>query len=422
MKSMIILRGLNTTGKERLDWIESQELGIYTTGMDEIKRLYSSPEALSERNIKLTRLDDSEILWRFYETLELKLRKGCLVVINDENIKLTRINKLSELAKTFGYKVFVKSFPIPDKILNDFHSKRANSFFQVETREEILGKVTDYLNSSANLPSIENITEIDILGDVKKYWKNQKRYTIEISESTTIINIGDIHGYGDLIKNNSLITDGLRDKLDIIYVFHGDYIDRGPKSRETLDYVLYLKKTYPNQVYLLEGNHEVHLRRYLSNIKNPKTGNRDFFKIVCHEFSATTMKDFDKLSDLERDEYLEKLNKYLQTHLVIKRGEETYFCTHAGFSNYRQLEFDLIGNVIYGNRNMNEYDRKASKILSKDHYSIHAHCKYTRNPDETYETCKYPKVINLDPEKDGDIMECINEYKEEIKIVNLNNN
>lgn len=421
MKSMIILRGLNTTDKERLNWIKSQGLEIYTISIDDIKKLYSSPEALSEKYIKLTRLDDSEILWRFYEALELKLRKGCLVIVNDENIKLTKINKLSELARTFGYKVFVKSFQVSEKILKDFSSKKIDSFFQVETQDEVLSKVIDYLNSSANISTIHGITEINTIEDVREYWRNDKRYTIEIPENVTIVNIGDIHGYGDLIQKDNLITEGLRDKLDLIYVFHGDYIDRGPKSRETLDYVLNLKRTYPNQVYLLEGNHEVHLRRYLSNIKNPKTGNKDFFKIVCHEFSSTTMKEFDKLSDLERDEYIENLNKYLQTHLVIKRGEETYFCTHAGFSSYRQLEFDLIGNVIYGNRNMNEYDRKVSKMLSKNHYSIHAHCKYTRKEDESYETCKYPGVINLDPERDGDVMRCINEYKKELIVSNLKN-
>lgn len=418
MKSMIILRGLNTADKDRISWIKSQNLEIFTVNIDDIKKVYGSPEAISEKSVKLTRFNDSEIIWRYYEALEIKLRKGCLVIVNDENIKVSKINKLIELANIFGYKVFIKSFPVSDKILKDYSAMKDNSMFQVETQESVLNKVTDYLNSSNYIN--KNISEIDTIEDVRKYWKKDSKYILEVSESTTIVNIGDIHGYGDLIKSDSLIIDGLKDQLDCIYIFHGDYIDRGPKSKETLDYVLDLKERYPNRVYLLEGNHEVHLRRFLGNIKNPKTGKNDFFKILCKEFSTTTMLEFESFSDKEKENYLIRMNKYLQTHLVIRRGDEILFCTHAGFSNYRQLEFDLIGNVIYGNRNMNDYDKRVSKELLPNHYSIHAHCKYPRHDGSAYKVCKYPKVINLDPEMDGDIMRSVSEYKKEFNIINLN--
>jgi len=41
-------------------------------------------------------------------------------------------------------------------------------------------------------------------------------------------------------------------------VFLGDYVDRGPFSKENLDFLLEKKEKYPDQIILLQGNHEGH--------------------------------------------------------------------------------------------------------------------------------------------------------------------
>jgi serine/threonine protein phosphatase 1 len=73
--------------------------------------------------------------------------------------------------------------------------------------------------------------------------------------------IGDIHGRFDKLL-------ALLDKIDIDFesdtvVFLGDYIDRGPNSFEVVDYLVKLKKKYP-QIIFLKGNHEDMLENYLS--------------------------------------------------------------------------------------------------------------------------------------------------------------
>ncbi|KAF0247837.1 MAG: serine/threonine protein phosphatase 1 [bacterium] len=66
--------------------------------------------------------------------------------------------------------------------------------------------------------------------------------------------IGDVHGQFSTLKK-------LLDKLPINWqtdelVFLGDLIDRGPQSREVIDFVIQLHQEKSHQVRVLKGNHE----------------------------------------------------------------------------------------------------------------------------------------------------------------------
>lgn len=77
---------------------------------------------------------------------------------------------------------------------------------------------------------------------------------LELSSPITIC--GDIHGQlYDLFELFDKATDkkGIRDQK---FLFMGDYVDRGRFSIETFAYLAALKLRYPNQFYLLRGNHE----------------------------------------------------------------------------------------------------------------------------------------------------------------------
>jgi len=75
-----------------------------------------------------------------------------------------------------------------------------------------------------------------------------------------IFAIGDIHGSFDRLQElmQKIPIDFTEDRL----VFIGDYIDRGPGSVEVVDYLMGLKKRYPDIIYL-KGNHEDMLEKYL---------------------------------------------------------------------------------------------------------------------------------------------------------------
>jgi len=77
---------------------------------------------------------------------------------------------------------------------------------------------------------------------------------IEIKTAKKVIFVGDTHG--DLEASQKIIRNYLKEGNKIVFL--GDYVDRGPFSKENLDFLLEQKEKYPEQIFLLQGNHEGH--------------------------------------------------------------------------------------------------------------------------------------------------------------------
>lgn len=87
-----------------------------------------------------------------------------------------------------------------------------------------------------------------------------------LPEGLRIYAIGDVHGRADLL-------DRLLSRIDAHIVAHsvvrpihllvGDYIDRGPASREVLD--LLINCAQGREMVLLRGNHDIFIRDFLQN-------------------------------------------------------------------------------------------------------------------------------------------------------------
>jgi len=79
-----------------------------------------------------------------------------------------------------------------------------------------------------------------------------KQKLVEIKNAKMVVFVGDTHG--DLEASQKVIKDYLKPGNKIVFL--GDYVDRGHFSRENLDFLLEKKEQFPNQIFLLQGNHE----------------------------------------------------------------------------------------------------------------------------------------------------------------------
>jgi serine/threonine protein phosphatase 1 len=90
--------------------------------------------------------------------------------------------------------------------------------------------------------------------------------TPRLPDGIRIYAISDVHGCADLLQKMFTVID--RDLATIgstraIHVFLGDYIDRGPDSRKTID--LLIDRGRKHESVFLKGNHEAFLFDVLKN-------------------------------------------------------------------------------------------------------------------------------------------------------------
>jgi len=78
--------------------------------------------------------------------------------------------------------------------------------------------------------------------------------------------IGDVHGRADLLAGLFAVVDAdvtARPTSQVVEVLVGDYIDRGPQSRDVLD--LLIRRRERHRTICLKGNHETYLAEFLRN-------------------------------------------------------------------------------------------------------------------------------------------------------------
>jgi serine/threonine protein phosphatase 1 len=68
--------------------------------------------------------------------------------------------------------------------------------------------------------------------------------------------IGDVHGCVDKLQALLAACDGVRAGREARYVLVGDYIDRGPQSRDVVDFLIRRQRSEGSRLVCLRGNHE----------------------------------------------------------------------------------------------------------------------------------------------------------------------
>lgn len=392
MKSLILLRGLDKNQKK--NWVISENLQNFFIDYDTFNILYSIPEGNSKDECVLGRSDTSKVFKEFLRAVINRLESGCLVVID---LNLIGTSTIETLSTVYGYTVFNKVFPIPQDYIGN-PGKYSIDGFKKKKREDLQKDVESFLNLQLSQTNI-----IDNYEDIIKFWDN--KYVLNLIDCSN----SNIHFFSDIHSNYDLFCQ-LNSKIPVqeYKVFLGDYID-GPKiggSKLMMDHVLYKAGGYN---ICLEGNHERRLRKYLycrwisqSSSKQRQEAAKIIWETLPDEFLCTTAKEFEILDSSTCWSYIKTMNEKLVPYYIIKTNDLTYICTHGGIRGLEQLSPKFIGNAIYGNRDMDEYDKTFSRRYSwkSEYYSIHAHCKY---PSKV-EFLKYNSVVNLDPEDETQIV------------------
>ncbi len=160
-----------------------------------------------------------------------------------------------------------------------------------------------------------------------------------------ILAMGDIHGmYEKLVSLMELMQ---FDPDDDLLIFLGDYIDRGPKSLECLDYVMDLYRQYPERVIPLLGNHEtmcLNYYRYEGQRRSYMMDDLDkqMVMVWLDNGGTDTHKQFKKLKKSE----LQKRLRWMQMLSNHYQTGDYYFC-HAGIQPFIPLDKQKEGDLLW---------------------------------------------------------------------------
>jgi serine/threonine protein phosphatase 1 len=96
--------------------------------------------------------------------------------------------------------------------------------------------------------------------------RTSKKTTPKTADGIRIYAIGDVHGRADLLARVLAGIDAdvaAYPALRVVEVLLGDYIDRGPQSREVLD--MLVARSQRRRMVCLKGNHETYIPDFLRN-------------------------------------------------------------------------------------------------------------------------------------------------------------
>lgn len=167
--------------------------------------------------------------------------------------------------------------------------------------------------------------------------------------------IGDIHGcFKQLV---TMIEKKIKLTSEDAIVFLGDYIDRGPQSKEVLDYIIALRSKGYNIIALL-GNHEDMLLNALHDYRYEASW--------LYNGGISSLRSFNAESAQEIVNKYEEFFKSLHHYYII----DNYIFVHAGFNDKIRNIFDDKQQMLWSRQENFEHPMLTGKTVIHGHSVI----------------------------------------------------
>lgn len=302
MRVLLLLRGSAGVGKST--YIKEHDLEQYALSADNIRLMCQSPVLQTDGSVAISQTNEKLVWNLMFQMLEARMQRGEFVVIDATNSKTQDINRYKDMAKTYRYRMYcvdMTGVPIDE-------CKRRNKLRPPykQVPDEVIEKMYSRFETQ-QIPTGVTVLSPDELDVI---WYAPVDYTTRYKR---IHHIGDIHGCNTVLQE--YLKDGMHD--DELYIFCGDYIDRGIENVEVIKFLFSIMDK-PN-VILLEGNHE----RWLWYWAHGGTSqSKEFENVTRRQLEAGGLD-----SKVARMLY-RKLNQCV----YYRFGEKTVLVTHAGLS------------------------------------------------------------------------------------------
>lgn len=346
MRVLLLFRGAPGCGKST--FIDNNGLRPYTLSADDIRLQCQSAQQNIYGKNEISQNNEKDVWAMLFKLLEIRMTKGEFTVIDATNSKTTEMNRYKEMCEHYRYRIFCIDFTnLP---IEECKRRNASRPELKQVPEEVIDKMYSRFQNQ-KIPAGIKVIKSENLNDIfiKKF---------DMSKYEKIVHIGDIHGcYTALME---YFKNGLNDNY--MYIFVGDYIDRGIENAEVIKFLLNIYEK-PN-VLLLEGNHERWLRSYA---EGKTSGSREFELVTKNQLINAEI----ELKDICR------LYRRLAQIAWYDYNDKEVIVTHGGIATLpTNLGFMATEQFIKGVGNYNDYEQVAHTWMSTtqdNQYQIFGH-------------------------------------------------
>lgn len=370
MQNLVLLRGCPGAGKTT--FIKEHGLEPYTLSADKIRMQVSSPILSDDGKFVISQKQDKYVWETLMTMLEKRMRDGCFTIIDATHYKTSLINVYKPLVKKYGYRVYIVDFT--DVSYNELLRRNSSRTEYERVPVEVIKKMR---------VCFTNDTEVKTWCKIIKPEEFEKTFVIEPVDLTmdydNIYIFGDIHGCYTCFKN-FVNKHPLNDRT--LYIFVGDYTDRGLENKEMVQWLLDNYKK-PN-IKLLKSNHTIHLDKF---------ANEEIEDIKSKEFKEKTAV---QLSDFNKKDLRQLCRKFIQMSF-FRIHNFKFLVTHGGVPaiDFNKLAYIPTSQFIHGvgkYENSDIIDKSfRDKYIDTLYYSIHGH----RNINNV-KTANTERTFNLD--------------------------
>jgi predicted kinase/predicted phosphodiesterase len=381
------MRGAPGCGKST--WLKNFGLTDYALSADALRLLMQSP-VMDHNNgtFQISQRNDRFVWDLLFQMLEKRMERGELCIVDACHSKSQDFAKYKKLIEKYRYRLYCIDFSsIP---LNVCLMQNMNRPEYKRVPEVVVENIYSRFRNQ-DVPGYCKVIDYGDVSSIKSLLKEWK--PMDADQYKKVVVVGDIHGCYDPLKK---WFDEHPFSEENLYVFIGDYIDRGLENDKVVEWLLqhYDRKN----VVLLEGNHERWLREYADEEYDDeiRAGKRD--KCKSSEFFDYTSKQLEKFKKKD----LRNVCRKFSAVCYLKFRDKKFFITHAGVGFVPPSVMQVAASeFIKSNEYESDVDAQfEAHLTDTDVYQIHGH----RN-SQKHEIQVTPHSFNLcgDCEFGGDL-------------------
>lgn len=362
MRILTLFRGAPASGKST--FIKENNLEQYALSADNIRLLLQSPIMTTDGSYGISQKNDKKVWELLFDILEQRMIRGEFVVVDATNSKTAELNRYKNMAETYRYRIIcVDMTNIPIEICKERNRNRKPDYKVVP--EFVIDNMYARFETQKIPSGVKAIKP-------EEFWDTITYAPLDFSGYQKIHHIGDLHGC------NTVLQEYLQGELkdNELYIFLGDYIDRGIENVELLNYLFSIMDK-PNVIFL-QGNHECWLWNYANDMPSKSK-----------EFEQVTKKEFNK-HQIDKKK-MRIFYRKLRQLAYYTYNDKVVVVSHGGISTIPEsFEFLATDQLIKG---VGEY--KDTEIINEqflnstpeNYYQIHAHRNISGVPIQVNDRC-----------------------------------